>query len=227
MSTGLVLEKAVQGMCARLAVNSSPLKITNEIFLWKRLVECILSSQVSYASAQVATQRITSILFSSMGRCEEILTDALINCLLKPMTVCGKTVRYRFPRLKSKQVALTWSYFEANAKPLASIVYSDSSENELRDELIDLVSGLGLKQASMFLRDVGAAKNLAIIDRHVIDFMEAVHLSSNLTKSLNTKEYLELENSLRDYAFFLGYSLDILDRAVWLVTRAAKRERIL
>ena len=181
MSTSLVLEKAVQGMCERLAVNSSPPKIINETFLWKRLVECILSSQVSYASAQAATQRITSILFSSIGKCEEILIDALINCLLEPMVVCGKTVHYRFPRLKSKQVALTWSYFETNNKPLSSIVSSGLSENELRDELIVLVSGLGLKQASMFLRDVGVAKNLAIIDRHVIDFMEAVNLNSNLT----------------------------------------------
>ena len=227
MSIALVLENAVQGMCARLAGSALPQKITSEKMLWRRLVGCILSSQVSYASARSAVPRITSILFSSVEKCEAKLTDALANCLLEPMVVCGKTVRYRFPRLKSRQVARTWSHFAANGKSLASLIYSQLPENELRDELVDSVSGLGLKQASMFLRDVGLAKDLAIIDRHVLNYMEAVHLAGDLPKQLNARGYLELEDRLRDYALFVGYSLDILDRAIWLVTRTAKRERIL
>ena len=227
MSTFFVLEKAVQGMCTRLAGSAGPQKIINETILWKRLVECILSSQVSYASAQAATQRITSILFSSVWKCEAILADALTNCLLEPMPVCGKMMRYRFPRSKGQHVARTWLHFEVRGRSLASLIYSELPENELRDELVNSVSGLGLKQASMFLRDVGVAKNLAIIDRHVLKYMEAVHLTSDLPRPLNSRRYLDLENRLRDYAIFLGYSLDILDRALWLVTRTAKRERIL
>ena len=227
MSTVLILEKAVQGMCAKLSHTIRPHKQRDEAILWNRLVGCILSSQVSYAIAQAATPLVTSILFSADGKCELELIDDLTTCLTEPIPVCGKMKRYRFPRLKGKQVAQAWLHFECQEKSLTNLITTKLSEEELRNELIAKVSGIGLKQSSMFLRDVGVANDLAIIDRHVINYMRAVHLTSDLYKPLYNDRYIELEERLRDYATFLGYSLAILDRAIWLVARTAKKERII
>ena len=86
---------------------------------------------------------------------------------------------------------------------------------------------MGYKQASMFLRDIGVAKNLAIIDRHVLDYMRALALVSSIPNVLSVPLYRKCENALADYTAFLGYPMALVDRAIWLVIRAAKHEALI
>ena len=46
------------------------------------------------------------------------------------------------------------------------------TEFEARKILSDTCTGIGFKQASLFLREIYFAKNLAILDTHVINYMK-------------------------------------------------------
>ncbi|MCS7121693.1 MAG: N-glycosylase/DNA lyase [Archaeoglobaceae archaeon] len=78
---------------------------------------------------------------------------------------------------------------------------------EARKELLN-IKGLGMKEASHFLRNVGR-KDVAIVDRHVLRYLgEEV---SKLSKS----KYLKLEENLRQIAYNLKKSLAELDLCIW------------
>jgi N-glycosylase/DNA lyase len=80
--------------------------------------------------------------------------------------------------------------------------------------------GIGPKQASMFLRNLGVSYDLAVIDRHIINFMVFTGFCDAPPRNLGTlKSYETQENILKDYAAQLGYSVGILDFAIWIVMR--------
>lgn len=226
MSVSLILEKAVEGMCARLSVEKANRKLS-ERELWGRLTTCVLSSQVSYGTAQAAANHVEGIIFSSSTDCAQALEAALSMSLREPMNLNGRQIRYRFPNAKAKQIAKTWVNFDWGRKSLRAIAYSDVSEETARTVLIQNVVGMGPKQASMFLRDIGAAKDLAIIDRHILDYMRVTSLADVDPKALTSKTYWDIEECLRDYAHFLGHPLSLVDHAIWLITREAKREAMI
>jgi N-glycosylase/DNA lyase len=82
-----------------------------------------------------------------------------------------------------------------------------------RKMLIKL-KGLGYKEASHFLRNVGR-RDVAIIDRHVMRWMLEREYIDKIPKSLTPKRYVELEEILRRIAVNMGLSLAELDLIIW------------
>jgi len=86
-------------------------------------------------------------------------------------------------------------------------------EKELRNWIADNVKGLGMKESSHFLRNIGF-KNLAIIDFHILDILEREKLLTKPTK-LDKKTYLEIEKTLENLAKDLKLTLAELDLYLW------------
>ena len=86
-------------------------------------------------------------------------------------------------------------------------------EHRLRRWLAENVPGLGFKEASHFLRNVGF-RNLAIIDFHIIRLLKRYGLLGDF-RSLTRRRYLEIEKLLREIADRLGLSLAELDLYLW------------
>ena len=87
---------------------------------------------------------------------------------------------------------------------------------ETREYLVQNISGIGIKEASHFLRNIGYCDSLAIIDVHVLAFLEKLSLVTPHRKStLTPKLYLYLEKILRNFAKFHNRILSILDIAIW------------
>jgi len=82
-----------------------------------------------------------------------------------------------------------------------------------REILVRGIKGLGYKEASHFLRNVGR-RDVAIIDRHVLKWMCKEGLTNHL-KSVTPRRYVELENVLRREAEKRNVSLAELDLWVW------------
>ena len=76
--------------------------------------------------------------------------------------------------------------------------------------LVKNITGLGYKEASHFLRNVGY-NDVAIIDRHIIRFLYQYHYIDQLPKIITKKIYLELEDILTKF----GILLDKLDLMIW------------
>ncbi|MCD6492399.1 MAG: N-glycosylase/DNA lyase [Archaeoglobaceae archaeon] len=87
-------------------------------------------------------------------------------------------------------------------------------DKKARDILVSSIKGLGYKEASHFLRNVGR-KNIAIIDRHVLRWMRERGLIDNIPKNLNKKNYLQLERILSKLSDEIGMNLAKLDLYMW------------
>ncbi len=94
------------------------------------------------------------------------------------------------------------------------IVSHFRDERLAREWLARNIKGIGYKEASHFLRNVGY-KNVAIIDRHIIRAMVKYGLIENAPKSLTRKKYIELEKMLEKIAKDAELTLAELDLYLW------------
>ena len=83
----------------------------------------------------------------------------------------------------------------------------------IRDELVEKIKGLGMKEASHFLRNVGF-EDYAIIDFHIIDILEKYGLIEK-PKTMTKNKYLEIEDILKKLAKKVNLSLAELDLYLW------------
>ena len=89
-----------------------------------------------------------------------------------------------------------------------------NNPTEKRDFLVKAVTGLGLKESSHFLRNVGY-ENLAILDRHILKNLLKLGVIKELPKTLTRKTYLEIEEKFLQYSKEINIPLDHLDLLFW------------
>ena len=87
------------------------------------------------------------------------------------------------------------------------------NDKEARTWLVKNIKGLGMKESSHFLRNIGY-KNVAIIDFHIIDLLERNKLISR-PKTLTKVKYFETESVLRKIAEKSDLTLAELDLYLW------------
>ncbi len=120
-----------------------------------------------------------------------------------------KEYGYRFPNIRSSYIINARGYLNE----LEHKLRHNLDEIELRDWLVKQVKGLGYKEASHFLRNIGY-KNLAIIDFHIIDVLTKHNLIEK-PKNINKKRYLEIEKLLINIGDKLNLNLAELDLYLW------------
>ena len=59
---------------------------------------------------------------------------------------------------------------------------------------------MGYKEASHFLRNIGFADDLAILDRHILKNLKIFGIIEEIPKSLSKKKYLEIEKAMKKFA---------------------------
>jgi len=97
---------------------------------------------------------------------------------------------------------------------IKDVVVSIGNEKQARDWLVKNVLGLGYKEASHFLRNVGY-DDLAILDRHILRTLCENRIIDEIPKGLGRCKYLEIESKLRDLSIQLGMPLSKLDLYIW------------
>ncbi len=85
---------------------------------------------------------------------------------------------------------------------------------ESREWLIKNVKGLGRKEASHFLRNIGH-QDLAILDRHILKNLVRVGAIGRLPKTLTTKRYSAIEQKFLQFSHTIGIPMDELDLLFW------------
>ena len=85
----------------------------------------------------------------------------------------------------------------------------------LRNLMAENVKGLGCKEASHFLRNIGKSHNkIAILDRHILRNLKRLGVIKELPK-LNKKNYLLTEKKMIAFSMKTGIPLDELDLLLW------------
>jgi N-glycosylase/DNA lyase len=85
---------------------------------------------------------------------------------------------------------------------------------ELREYLVKNIKGLGYKESSHYLRNIGH-KNLAILDRHILSNLKYFGVINDIPVSLSKKQYLEIENKFQEFSKKVNISIDHLDLLFW------------
>lgn len=111
-----------------------------------------------------------------------------------------KELGHRFPNTRAK-------YIVEARKWKDKLVFD-------RDWLVNNVKGLGMKEASHFLRNIGF-KDYAIIDYHIIDWLIKNNFLKEKPKTLTKKKYLQIEQILKKIAEKHGITLAELDLHLW------------
>lgn len=84
---------------------------------------------------------------------------------------------------------------------------------EAREWLVDTIKGIGYKEASHFLRNVGYL-DFAILDRHILRIMSEYGLIE-IPKSLSRKRYIEIEEVFKELARKVSLRPGELDLYLW------------
>lgn len=85
----------------------------------------------------------------------------------------------------------------------------------LREWIVKNVKGLGYKEASHFLRNIGLGLDMAILDRHILKNLKSVGVIDAIPASISRKKYLEIERKMRAFSKEIGIPLEHLDLLLW------------
>ncbi|RLI21556.1 N-glycosylase [Candidatus Bathyarchaeota archaeon] len=120
-----------------------------------------------------------------------------------------KRLGHRYPNTRAKYIVKARKYKNS----LKEVISSFNVEDELREWLVKNIKGIGYKEASHFLRNIGYT-NFAIIDFHITDLLARYKLLEK-PKTLTKKEYFKIENLLREIAEKSNLNLAELDLYLW------------
>jgi len=121
-----------------------------------------------------------------------------------------KKLGHRYPNMRAKHIVEARKYSN-----LKEILESFRDGKEAREWLIKNIKGIGYKEASHFLRNIGY-KDVAIIDFHILDLLERYKIIKK-PKVLTPRKYLEIERILEKIAKKVKISLAELDLYLWYI----------
>ena len=195
------------------------------------LVACILGSQVPYVVALTAAEEIRDVGLLENPTSQDSITayeKAIYNILSQPLHNPGWPPagrHYRFARKRADHISRTvWAvYFDGGS--LTGRLRACRTAGEARRSIVEVGVGIGPKQASLFLRNIGFTEELAILDTHLLRFMSLFGLLNQTIRSISSmQKYETLEKQLGNYAKSIGYSLGCVDQAIWIVMRVYLQE---
>ena len=173
------------------------------------------------------------------GSKEEIFTE-LTFCLLTPQskaTTCWRAVEnmikngtlfkgnakeiqenlkgVRFKYKKAEYIVTAREQYFNGKNPIFYYIKNNKDPFKLREYLIENVKGLGCKEASHFLRNIGLGHDLAILDRHILKNLRKLRVIENPSKSYTEKKYLRIEKKMREFSKLVEIPMDHLDLTLW------------
>ncbi len=119
---------------------------------------------------------------------------------------CIRRNKHRFHNNKSSYIF--------NAREFKNIKDILKKENDPREWLVNNVKGLGWKESSHFLRNLGY-EEYAILDRHIINLLYEGGYIEKKPKTLSKKIYMDIEKKFKSLANKLNMSLPELDLYMW------------
>lgn len=123
-----------------------------------------------------------------------------------------------FYERKSEYIVEARKFFEKGGKiKIRNFIESfleTKTENELRLWLADNVNGIGMKESSHFLRNIGIG-NFAILDTHILKNMKVFGVINEIPNSMTRKKYIEIENKMGEFSEKIGIPMSELDLVFW------------
>ena len=162
-------------------------------FIFYEFCFCIMTPQTSAKNAWQVQNKL--------------IEKDFLNAKFNPINILADKKHYiRFHNLKSERLLNAIDY----KNRLDEILDFEVNQYEKRRLIKSEFVGLGMKETSHFLRNIGY-KNLAIIDRHILKMLVKYGVLSDPTPPKNEKQYLEIEHKIIDFANAINVDMDFLD----------------
>jgi N-glycosylase/DNA lyase len=165
-------------------------KIEDENLLFKELCFCILVANTSLEKTLEIWKKID---------------NGFLKYNKKQLSLKLKSSGYRF---YNKRV--DYILYNRKLKKIIKEKIKELSAFYLREWLVKNLKGIGFKEASHFLRNIGF-KDFAILDRHILRFLFKNKIIKEIPSNLSKRKYLEIENKLKNLADKLNITLSELD----------------
>ena len=203
----------------------------NESRILHELVICILGSGVKYelviAYAEIVTESLQLIEFTTD---DDGYIDFLSNILSSPAyskIEQKQYSKYRYPIKGSQYIWHSIKNIKAKHGNIINLLNKELDASTLRRRIISLCPGIGPKQGSHFLNNINYTENVAVIDRHIIKYLEAAVSIKIKKESLSKIEYYEtLEFHFQKVAKKFPHSPSVVDQAMWFIMRNLGSEGI-
>jgi len=102
-----------------------------------------------------------------------------------------------------------------NKEELCALILKEKDEIKIREWIVKNIWGLGMKESSHFLRNIGY-NNVAIIDFHIIDLLVKEKLVKK-PKTISPKNYVKIEKILKKISTEANLNLAELDLYLWYI----------
>ncbi len=153
--------------------------------VFSELAFCLMTPQSKAVAADMAVKFM-------------VRNNLLMNGSASELAVVLQRCGVRFPNNKAKFIV------EARSKKL---VFE-------REWLTKNIRGMGLKEASHFLRNIGVFGN-AILDRHILKNLEKSGVIDRIPEKLDRKTYFDIEARFKDFAQSENLSIEEVDLLFW------------
>jgi N-glycosylase/DNA lyase len=98
---------------------------------------------------------------------------------------------------------------------IKSIISHMNNSLETREWLVRNIKGIGYKEASHFLRNIGYEQNLAILDRHILKNLKFIGVIEQIPGSLSKRRYLDIEKRMMEFSKSVQIPMGQLDLLMW------------
>jgi len=158
---------------------------------------CLLTPQSKALHAAHAIERLKGMHFQEEGG--------------DPTEILRDPAHYiRFHNTKARRLQVVRDQWPT----IVGIISQPGTARERRDLLARTVNGMGMKEASHFLRNVGK-RGLAIVDRHLLTNLIACRVLDEHARVTTYAHYVDIENRFTAYAEAVGIDMDELDLLFW------------
>lgn len=162
------------------------------------LVYCLMTPQSSAVHADIVVGILRGRRFLETG--------------FDPESILRTKEHYiRFHRNKAKYLLETRQSLEA----IRAALSNGQSSESVREWLVKNVKGLGYKEATHFLRNIGRNDGLAILDRHILRNLHRYGALRRMPTSMSKKQYCSIEKRFKKFSAMIGIPLDELDLLFW------------
>ena len=145
---------------------------------------------------------------------QQLPQSELERLLREPLTVKGRSVRYRFAAQRARYLAGTFERFdEADLEALGDI--------ELRDALCEM-PGIGPKTASWIVRNRRGSDQVAILDVHIVRACSAIGVFP--TDANPSRNYSQLEERFVSFCTATESRASAMDAVMWSTMRSLSQD---
>jgi len=169
--------------------------------IFSELVYCIITPMASGKMCCAAVDSLVSTGLLVAGTQQQI-TQHLIGA--------------RFIHKKAAYIVEAREKFlHDGSMPLQGIIHEMKDDQDAREWLAGNIKGIGYKEASHFLRNIGFSQDLAILDRHIVRNLCSFGVIDTVPETLSKRQYLDIEKRMRNFSQVVQIPMGHLDLLLW------------